>query len=140
MCRVLYAQVREVHALRTFSNYIVTEIARFIDFFHTSSEWFDWTEPSQTTSLQGIQSVQGAFCTSSGRFKRKESHQTFSNYIHTEIERYIDFFQRVRSGSTGLNRLLTTSLQGIQGAKCTSSRGSSTSNLIEPSRTTFSQR
>ena len=33
-----------------------------------SHEWFDWTEPSQTTSLQGIQSVQGAICTSSGRF------------------------------------------------------------------------
>ena len=25
-----------------------------IDFFHMSSGWFDCTEPSQTTSLQGI--------------------------------------------------------------------------------------
>ena len=29
---------------RTFSNYILTEIARYIDFFYTSSGWFDWTE------------------------------------------------------------------------------------------------
>ena len=40
---------------RTFSNFILTERARFIDFFHTSSGWFDWTEPSLPTSLQGIQ-------------------------------------------------------------------------------------
>ena len=32
--------------LRTFSNYILTEIARYIEFFYTSSEWFDCTEPS----------------------------------------------------------------------------------------------
>ena len=51
---------------RTFSNYLLTDIARYIDFFfHTSSGWFDWTEPSPTTSLQGIQGVQGAICTSS---------------------------------------------------------------------------
>ena len=44
---------------QTISNYILTEIARYIDFFHTSSGWFDWTEPSLTTSLQEI-GVQGA--------------------------------------------------------------------------------
>ena len=33
-----------------------------------SHEWFDWTEPSPTIYLQGIQSVQGSGCTSSGRF------------------------------------------------------------------------
>ena len=40
--------------------YILTEIARYIDFLYTSSGWFDWTEPSLTTSLQGIEGVQGA--------------------------------------------------------------------------------
>ena len=47
-------QFGEVQAHRTFSNYILTEIARYIDLFHTSSGWFDWTEPSLTTSLQGL--------------------------------------------------------------------------------------
>ena len=40
---------------RTFSNCLLTEIARYIDFFHTSSAWFDCTTPSPTTSLQGLQ-------------------------------------------------------------------------------------
>ena len=40
---------------RTFSNYILTELARYIEFFYTSSGWFDWTEPSLPASLQGIE-------------------------------------------------------------------------------------
>ena len=60
---------KHIEPHRTFSNYILTEIARCIDFFHTSSGWFDCTEPSPTTSLQGIQGVQGAICTGSGRFE-----------------------------------------------------------------------
>ena len=66
---------------RTFSNCILTEIARFIDFFHTSSGLFDCTEPSQTTSLQGIQGVQGAIGTGSGRFKHIEPHRTLANLL-----------------------------------------------------------
>ena len=46
---------KHIEPHRTFLNYILTEIARYIDFFHTSSGWFDCTEPSPTTSLQGIQ-------------------------------------------------------------------------------------
>ena len=41
----------------------------------TSSGWFACTEPSQTTSLQGIQGVQGALCTGSGRFKGRAGVQ-----------------------------------------------------------------
>ena len=37
-----------------------------------SSGWFDWTETSLTTALQGRQGVQGALCTSSMRFKHRE--------------------------------------------------------------------
>ena len=37
------------------SNHIIAE------FFHMSSGWFDCTEPSLTTSLQGKQGVQGAY-------------------------------------------------------------------------------
>ena len=36
-------------------------------------------------------SFTGAICTSSMRFKHIEPHRTFSNYILTEIARYIDF-------------------------------------------------
>ena len=40
-----------------FSNHLIAEIARCVEFFHMSSGWFDCTEPS---SLQGKQGVQGA--------------------------------------------------------------------------------
>ena len=40
------------------------------------------TEPSPMTALQGKQGVQGAICTSSGRFKCIEPHRTFSIYPH----------------------------------------------------------
>ena len=43
---------RHIEPHRTFSNYIL--ISRYIEFFYTSSGWFDCTEPSPTTSLQGI--------------------------------------------------------------------------------------
>ena len=51
---------KHLEAHRTFSKHILTELAACIDFFHTSSGWFNWTEPSPTTALQGIQGVQGA--------------------------------------------------------------------------------
>ena len=38
----------------------MTEIAGRVEFFHMSSEWFDSTEPSLTTSSQKKQGVQGA--------------------------------------------------------------------------------
>ena len=46
-----YALVRG--ARRTFPNHIIIEIARFVEFCHMSSGWFDHTEPSLSTSLQG---------------------------------------------------------------------------------------
>ena len=104
---------KHIEPHRTFSNYIFTEIARYIDFFHTSSGWFDWTEPSLTTSLQGIQGVQGAICTCSGRFKHTKPLRTFSNYILTEIARYIEFFYTSSGWFDWTESSLTTSLQEI---------------------------
>ena len=46
---------------RTFSNHINAEIARCVEFFHMSSGWFDCTEHSLPTSLQGKQGLQGAY-------------------------------------------------------------------------------
>ena len=39
----------------------ITKIARCVEFCHMSSGWFDCTEPSLSTSLQGEQGVQGAY-------------------------------------------------------------------------------
>ena len=83
--RVLSHEFGVVRLYRTFSIYIVTEIARCagclcmhlfgvvqahrtssnlarcVEFCHMSSGWFDCTEPSLSTSLQGKQGVQGAY-------------------------------------------------------------------------------
>ena len=115
--------MEKVRYSRTTPNFILTEIARYLDFFHTSSGWFDCTEPSPTTSLQGIQGVQGAISTGSGRFKHLEPHRTFSNYSFTEIARYIEFFYTSSGWFDRTKPSLTTSLQGIQGVQgaiCTS--------------------
>ena len=101
-----------------------------------SSQWFDSTEPSLTTSFQGKQGVQGD-CT------LVRVHRTFSNHIIAEIARRVEFFD-MRSGWFDCTEpSLTTSLQGKQGVQGTYAlvRGvSSASNLFEPSRTTSSQR
>ena len=52
---------RSSSAPRTFLNHLSAEIARCVAFFHMSSGWFDCTEPSLTTSLQGKEGVQGAY-------------------------------------------------------------------------------
>ena len=53
--------LKHIEPYRTFSNHIITEIARCVEFCQTSSGWFDSTEPSLSTSLQGKQGVQGAY-------------------------------------------------------------------------------
>ena len=84
------------HIDRTLSNLLelhTNKDRRYIDFFHTCSGWFDKTEPSPAIYIcSGIQGVQDAICTSSGRFEHIEPFRTFSNYILTKIEGIIDFF------------------------------------------------
>ena len=46
---------------QTFSNHIITEIARCGEFCCVSSRWFDCTEPSLSTLLQRGNGVQGAY-------------------------------------------------------------------------------
>ena len=43
---------KHIEPRRTFSNHIITEKARCVEFCHMSSGWFDCTEPSLSTSLQ----------------------------------------------------------------------------------------
>ena len=122
---------KHIEPHRTFSNYILTERGRFIDFFYRSSALFDWTEPSLTTALHGIEVLYVLY--SSLRFKHIEPHRTFSNYILTERGRFIDFFYRSSVLFNWTEPSLTTALQGIEVLYVLVRRGSSTANLIEPS-------
>ena len=56
---------KHIEPHRTYTNDIITEIARCGEVYHMRSGWFDCTEPSLSTSLQGKQGVQGAYATSS---------------------------------------------------------------------------
>ena len=115
VCRVLSHELREVRRYRTFSYYIFTGEAR----------------------------CAGCLCTSSGWFKPVEPPRTFSNHISAEMARCDEFFH-MNSGWFGSTKLsLTTSLygkQGVQGAFALGRRSSTTSNLLEPSRTTSLKR
>ena len=82
---------------------IKTEIAGRVEFIHMSSGWFDCTEPSQSTFLQGKQGLQGAYAIvrgGSSAFTR-----TFSNHIIVEIARCVE---RVLSHEFGVVRLCRT--------------------------------
>ena len=59
---------------RTYANHNSTEIARCGEVCHIRSGWFDCTEPSLSTSLQGKQGVQGA--SAIGRGGSSEPHRT----------------------------------------------------------------
>ena len=126
---------KHIEPHRTFSTYILTEKARCIDFFHRSWGWFDWTEPSLTTSLQGLEGRQGAKGTSWMRFKHIEPHRTFSNCILTEIARYKDFFHSSSGWFDCTEPSQPTCLQGIQGVQGAICTGSGRFKQLEPRRT-----
>ena len=52
---------KHIEPHRTYSNHNTTEIAMCGEVCHMSSGWFDSTESSLSTSLQGKQGVQGAY-------------------------------------------------------------------------------
>ena len=112
VCRVLSHEFGVVRLYRTFSTYLVTGETRFA----------------------------GCLCTSSGWFKRIEPPRTFSDHIMTELAGRGEVFH-MHSRCPEPSR--TTALQGkqgVQGARALVRGGSSASNLLEPSRTTSSQR
>ena len=85
----------------------------------------------------------GCLCTSSGWFKHIEPHPTYSNHNITEIARCGEVCHMSSGWFNCTEPSLSTSLQGKQGlhgAYALVQGGSSTSNLIEPTRTTTSQR
>ena len=111
VCRVLSHEFGVVRLNRTFSIYIVTGETR----------------------------CAGYLCTSSGWFKHIEPRRTFSNHIITEIARCVEFCHMSSGWFDCTKPSLSTSFQGkqgVQGAYGLVRGGSSTSNLLEPSRTT----
>ena len=158
---------KHIEPRRTFSNYIITEIARCLEFCHMSSGWFDCTEPHyyrdskvfrvlshefgvvrllRTFSIYivaGETTCAGCLCTCSGWFKHIELRRTFSNHIITEIARCVEFCHMSSGWFDCTEPSLSTSLQwkqGMPGTYALVGGGSSTSNLVEPSRTTSLQR
>ena len=115
VCRVLSHEFGVVRLYRTFSIYIVAGETRFA----------------------------GCLCTCSGRFKHIEPRRTFQNHIITEIAKCVEFCHMSSGCFDHTEPSLSTSVQGkqgMQGAYALVRGGSSTSNLVEPSRTTSLQR
>ena len=85
----------------------------------------------------------GCFCNSSGWFKHIEPPRTYSNHNFTELARCGEVCHLSSGWFDCTEPTLSTALQGnqgVQGAYALVRGGSSTSNLIEPTRTTTSQR
>ena len=84
----------------------------------------------------------GCLCTSSGWFKHIEPYRTYSNHKITEIARCEEVCHMSSGWFDCTTLSLSTSLQGkqgVQGSYALVRGGSSTSNLIEPTRTTTSR-
>ena len=115
VCRVFSHEFGVVRLNRTFSIYIVVGETR----------------------------CAGCLCTISVWFKHIEPPRTFSNHIITEIARCVEFCDVSSGWFDSTEPSLSTSLQGkqgVQGAYALVRGGSSTSNLVEPSRTASLQR
>ena len=90
---------KRIEPPRTFSNHSSAELARCVELFHRRSRWFDCTEPSLATFLQGKQGLQGAYalvrCGSSASNLLEPQHRrdstvcrAFSIYIFTGETRF----------------------------------------------------
>ena len=160
LCNI-WGWFKHIEPHRTYTNHIITEIARCVAVYHRSSGWFDCTELSLCTLLHAKQGVQGAYAivwvgsstsnifeptrttTRSGWFKHSEPHRTYCNHNITEIARCGEVCPISSGWFACTEPSLSTSLQGkqgVQGASAIGRGGSSTLNLIEPTRTTTSQR
>ena len=136
-----HAQYDEVYRRACIAH--ATRVQTVPTVYHMSSGWFDCTEPSLATSLQGKQAVQGAHAIVRGSSSTANLIEPTRNHIITEIARCREVCHRSSGWFDFTEPSLRTSLQGKQGVKGAYAivrGGSSTSNLIEPTRTTTSQR
>ena len=84
----------------------------------------------------------GCLCKSSGWFKHIEPQRTYSNHNITQLARCGEVCHRSSGWFDCTEPSLATALQGkqgVQGASALVRGGSSTSNLLAPTRTTASQ-
>ena len=108
-----------------------------------SSGWFGSTEHSLTTSLQRKLGVQGAYALVRGGSSTSNFLEPSRTTSFAEVARCVEFFHMSSGWFGSTEHSLTTSLQrklGVQGAYALVRGGSSTSNFLEPSRTTSLQR
>ena len=107
---------KRIEPPRTFSNHIITEIARRVEFSHE----FGVVRLYRTFSnyiFTGETRCAGCLCTSWGWFKRIEPPRTFLNHIIAEIARCVEFFHMSSGWFNSTEPSLTTSLQGKRGVK-----------------------
>ena len=127
VCRVLSHEFGVVRAHRTSSNLPEPHHNRDSKVCRVLSHEFGVVRPYRTVSV---------WCAgSSGCFKHIEPRRTFPNHIITEIAKCVEFCHMSSGWFDHTEPSLSTSLQR-QGAYAIVRGGSSTSNLIEPSRTT----
>ena len=133
MCRVLVQDSSSTSNLlghsQTFLNHIITEMARYLEFFNTSSGRFDCTELSLTTSSEGKQRVQGAYALVRGSSRAL-------NLLELHHCRCVEFFHMSSGWFAYTEPSPTTSLhkkQIVQSACARVQSCSSVLNLLEPS-------
>ena len=111
---------------RSFSNYILTKIARYRDLFHMTSGCFDCTEPSTTTSHQRNQLVHKASCIPS------ISHIKLHPHRDRKLQRLLSLKIGVVRIDWTFSNYTSQEREGVQGARYT---GSVMFKNIEPHRT-----
>ena len=146
VCRVVVHLFGVVQAPRTSSNLHEPQHHRASKVCRGLSQEFGVVRLYRTFSLYivtGETRSAGCFCTRSGWFKHIEPHRTYSNHNSTEIVRCGEVCHMSSGWFDFTEPSLRTALQGKQGVPGAYAKvrgGSSTSNLIEPTRTTTSQR
>ena len=108
--RTIDTNLRHFEPHRSYTIHTITELARCVGCFCTSSGWFKHSEPHRTYTILTITELArcvGYCCTRAGWFKHFEPLRTYTNHTITELARCV-------------------------GCLCTSSGGSSTANLHKP--------
>ena len=120
VCRVLVDAFGVVQVHRTFSNHSSAELTRCVEVFHRRSAWFDSSLPTTSQKQKGVWNL---------RYRQLHRKNT--------CERTLYLARQYRAFST----YFFTAETRFAGCLCTRSGGGSrTANLLEPSRTTSSQR
>ena len=130
---------RVVQEHRTSSNLLEPHHYRDSKVFRVLSHEFGVVRLYLTFSIYivaGETRCAGFLCTCSGWFKHMEPRRTFPNHIITVIAKCVEFCHM----SSGWFDHTEPSLSGVQGAYALVRGVSSTSNLVEPTRTTSLQR